>query len=86
MKTCSFHDGSRDCPAPGVYIIDGGPWYCHWHSPHNKFEDNRRILDDLLQNGVPKLKDWHDQMVDLTMRGVSMEDARKQVFGKHEGI
>jgi len=75
MKTCHFHVGAQQCPAPGSMQLEGGPWWCHWHSPSNSFDENRAILNDLLEHGVPKVKHYSDFIIDLVIHGISPEAA-----------
>lgn len=80
-RACKFHDGPRYCPADGAYT-NGDGWWCYWHRPTNSFQTNRLILDDLLDNGVRRIKDWRDQVMDLVMTGVSPNDALTKITGR----
>lgn len=76
-RKCRVHFDGRDCPAPPVSDV-GGDQYCSWHNPTQSVPEQRMVLKDLIENGLPRIIDWRDYFCGQVQRGVDLEQVRAQ--------
>jgi hypothetical protein len=69
---CRWTYGDQRCPAPATIARTTravGAMYCRWHRDVRDVEEGKRILEQLLRDGVPQDgSDWRDQLVEARMR------------------